>query len=115
MNYNIVIHKEKGNYCFQLWYCGKQAMGNSKFYESRSLCIKGFEDFKNWIIKNDIHDECNFLKLNKISDRKFIYQFVDENNEILYTSRIIETKTNCRNSMISTCKNIIKAKVKDLK
>lgn len=110
MKHNIQINKINNKYHFELWYCGKQEMGRSKSYNSYNLCLKGFESFKKWLIQNNVNNEGEFLKILKISDKGFIYQFID-NNDILYSSRIIEKKYNCKKSMISTCKNIISAKL----
>ena len=112
MKHNIKINVIDGKYFFELWYCGKQEMGRSKSYSSRSSCIDGINNFKKWIKQNDVNDEGNFLKITKINDKGFIYQFIDDDNNILYSSRIIENRNNCKKSMISTCKNITKAKLK---
>lgn len=114
MKHYIVLKKQNNQYHFQLWYCGKQEMGTSKGYSSYELCKKKLEEFKKFIEENKIKDECKYLKLIKKADRCFIYQFVDENNDVLYTSREIEIKQSCKNSMVSTCKNIIDAEIKEI-
>lgn len=115
--YYVVINKNKNNkYRFELYYCGKQEMGYSKEYDSSEKCRNALDEFKEYIIHNNIKDECNYLKVFKSDDNKsYTYQFIDDNNEILYTSRKIETKTNCIKSMKSTCKNICHADVKEIK
>lgn len=112
MKHYIKIEEINNKYRFELWYCGKQYMGYSKEYDSYEQCLKGLENFKKFLIINNIENECNFLKLIKINIRNYIYQFIDENNNVLYTSRNIETKGSCRDSMLSTCKNIRKADIK---
>lgn len=109
--YKIKIEPEKDGYVFQLWYRGKQPMGYSKYYDSWNNCLKGFKEFKDFLIRNNINNECEYLKLKQIDKRKYQYKFIDENSNVIYESRIIEIKQSCRNSMISTCKNIINANV----
>ena len=111
--YDIKIDRNEKGYSFQLWYCGKQPMGYSKEYNSKSECLKGLDKFKDFIINNDIIEECKYLELKKIDRRKYRYQFIDEKGNILYKSRIIESRQSCKNSMMSTCKNIIHAIIVD--
>ena len=109
--YKIKIALEKDGYVFQLWYCGKQPMGYSKYYDSLDNCKKGFEKFKDFLIRNNITKECKYLKLEQIDKRQYQYTFIDENSNVIYKSRIIEIKKSCKDSMISTCKNIINGNV----
>ena len=109
--YKIKIEPEKDGYVFQLWYRGKQPMGYSKYYDSQNNCLKGFIEFKDFLIRNNINSECEYLKLEQIDKRKYQYKFIDENSNVIYKSRIIEIKQSCRNSMIRTCQNIINANV----
>jgi len=91
-------------------------MGYSKKDDNIDECRKRFDEFKQFIIHNEIINECNYLKVYKCDDNKcFVYQFIDDNNEILYTSRKIENKTNCLKSMKSTCKNICNVEIKEIK
>ena len=117
MRYYIIIERNKNNkYRFQLFYCGKKEMGYSKEYDSSENCIKGLDKFRQFIIDNEITDECDYLKVFECADNKyFIYQFVDDNNNVLYTSRKIENKTNCLKSMKSTCENICNVEIKEIK
>ncbi len=111
-NYFIKIVQKDNMFHFQLWYIAKQEMGNSKGYATYSECIKGIQQFKDFIQKNEINDEGKYVKIEKLGERKFVYIFHNEDDEILYTSRIIETKYNCKKSIKSTCKNIINANIK---
>ena len=114
MKHYIVIKNQNNKYYFQLWYCGKQEMGTYEGYPSYDMCKKKLDEFKEFIEKNKINNECKYLKLIKKANRCFIYQFVNENNNVLYTSREIEIKQSCKDSMLSTCKNIIDAEIKEI-
>lgn len=82
MKHNIKINIIDGKYFFELWYCGKQEMGRSKSYNSRTSCIEGLNNFKKWIIQNNVNNEGDFLKITKINDKGFMYQFI--NNKDYY-------------------------------
>ncbi len=110
--YYIKIEEKDKMYCFQLWYRGKQEMGNSIKYKTYDECKKGLIAFKEFLSSNNVVKNDKLVKIKKLEARKYIYQFYNEKGDILYTSRIIEEKKNCENSIVSTCKNLIGAEIK---
>ncbi len=110
--YYIQIIKKDELYYFQLWYRGKQEMGNSIGYESAEECKKGLLQFKKILSTISITEIEKFVKIHRLNVRQYIYQFYDEDGNILYTSRNLETKTNCQKSMASTYRNLVDADIK---
>lgn len=110
--YYIRITEKDGLYYFQLWYRGKQEMGNSMGYKSVEECKKGLLQFKKILSTTNITENEKFVKIHQLNVRQYIYQFYDEKGDILYTSRSIEKKKNCQNSMESTCRNLVDADIK---
>lgn len=110
--YYIRIAEKDGLYCFQLWYRGKQEMGNSIGYKSAEECKKGLLQFKKILSTTNITENEKFVKIHQLNVRQYIYQFYDEKGNVLYTSRNIEEKKNCQNSMKSTCRNLVDADIK---
>lgn len=76
--YYIKIKGKDNKYYFQLWYRGKQEMGNSCEYNTYGECENGLYEFKEFIINNHINAESNLLKVIKLDVRKYIYQFFNE-------------------------------------
>lgn len=111
--YFIKVVEDAGKYIFQLWYIAKQEMGYSRAYSTYKECEEGVEKFKKYLINCRPTEENGLVKIEKLSSRDFIYEFFDRNGEVLYTSRHIETKANCKKSALSTCKNFVNADIKD--
>lgn len=105
--YYINIVNIENLWHFQLWYNGKQEMGNSIGYENIEECKKALKSFQKFLLNTQsILENENLLKIKKIQDKKFIYVFYDTTGNILYSSRNIETRYNCKKSAISTYKNL---------
>ncbi len=111
--YFIKVIEDAGKFVFQLWYVAKQEMGYSQLYSTYKECEEGIEKFKKYLINSRPTEENGLVKIVKLSSRNFIYKFCDESGEVLYTSRHIETKANCKKSALSTCKNFVHADIKD--
>ena len=110
--YYIWIAEKDGLYHFQLWYRGKQEMGNSIGYKSVEECKKGLYQFKKILSAANLTDNKKLVKIHRLNVRQYIYEFYDESGNILYTSRNIEKKTNCQKSIASTCRNLVNADIK---
>lgn len=111
--YFIKVVEDAGKYIFQLWYVAKQEMGYSRAYSTYKECEEGVEKFKKYLINCRPTEENELVKIIKLGSRSFIYEFSDENGEVLYTSRHIESKANCKKSALRTCKNFVDADIKE--
>lgn len=109
--YCIKILKKKNKYYFQLWYRGKQAMGESIEYKTKNDCLKAISFFKSYLIENEFSINNALMKIEKTLDKKYVYIFYNKNEEKIYSSRKIEKRQSCENSLISTCKNFNNAKI----
>lgn len=109
----IKVVEDAGKYFFQFWYTEKQEMGYSRAYSTYKECEEGVEKFKKYLINCKPTEENGLIKIKKLDGRYFIYEFFDENGEVLYTSRRIEAKVNCKNSAQSTCEKFVNADIKD--
>lgn len=113
----IKIEEKKGNYYFELWYAGKQAMGYSKPYKTYADCIRGINDFKEYLnnkkpsFENGLITISSNIKPNRL--KVYSYKFYDDTNNLLYESRKIEKKINCEKSATSTCNTFVNADIKN--
>lgn len=105
--YYINILKIHEMWYFQLWYRGKQEMGNSIGYKNIEECKSGLKEFQKFLLDtpNIIEDE-NLLKIKPTQDNKYTYSFFNTKGSLLYVSRDIEKKVNCKKSAISTYNNL---------
>lgn len=105
--YYINIVKIDEMWYFQLCYRGKQAMGNSIGYKNIEECKIGLKNFQRFLLDTtDIIENEDLLKIKNTQDNKYVYKFLNKEGKLLYKSRYIEAKVNCKNSAESTCKNL---------
>ena len=109
--YFIKIVENQGDYVFQFWYIAKQEMGSSKIYNTYKECVEGVISFKEYLRRFNPSEENGFIKISKLGERYYKYEFYDENGLLLYASRKIESKANCKKSMASTCKHFVEAEI----
>ena len=88
-------------------------MGYSRAYSTYKECEEGVEKFKKYLINCRPTEENGLVKIIKLGSRSFIYEFSDENGKVLYTSRHIEAKANCKKSALRTCEKFIDADIKE--
>src|SRR5699024_6260990 len=110
--YYIRLVLKDNLYYFQLWYRGKQEMGNSIGYQTSDECKKGLIRFKKILANNEMTEDNEFFKIVKLDYRKYVNRFFDKNRNELYVSRIINTRHNCIKSMLSTYRNLPYADIK---
>lgn len=107
IGYYINIEKKENMWHFQLWYRGKQAMGNSIGYKDTEKCKMGLKDFQKFLLDTpNIMQDKKLLKIEEIQDDKYVYKFFDTKGNLLYYSRGIEKECNCRKSAESTYNNL---------
>lgn len=109
--YFIKIIEKEREYIFQLCYASQQEMGSSKAYKTYGECVEQVENFKKYLIEMNPTEENGLARIIKLDARKIIYEFVDENQEVLYRSRMIEAKENCKKSLRRTCEKFVDAEI----
>lgn len=110
--YFIKINKKENAYTFQLWYTNKQEMGDSAPYNTQEACAIGVKKFKEYLECYAPTEENGLAEVIKLDNRKYIYRFYSIDGDVLYTSRVLESKQGCKKSLESTCQKFAVAEIK---
>lgn len=110
--YYIKIVEHDGGYMFQMWYIAKQEMGYSQRYNTKKECLIGVETFKKYLREISPTEENGLAKVKQLDNGKFVYEIYSQDGDVLYYSRNIQTKYNCRKSLRKTCEKFGDAEIR---